>query len=47
MDDEETVPKFVLPLITSSYVVKKGILRNVLVHEIISSSVVTQVIEVE
>ena len=42
MDDKETVPKFVLPMIMSSYMVKKGILRNVLIHEIISSSVVIQ-----
>ena len=47
MDDKETVPKFVLTMIMSSYTVKKGILRNVLIHEIISSSVVIQGIQVE
>ena len=47
MDDKETVPKFVLTMIMSSYTVKKGILRNVLIHEIISSSVVIRGIQVE
>ena len=47
MDDKETVPKFVLPMIMSSYMAKKGILRNVLIHEIIGSSVVIQSTQVE
>ena len=47
IDDKETVKKFVLPMIMSSYMVKKGILRNALIHEIISSSVVIQGIQVE
>ena len=47
MADKETVPKFVSPMIMSSYMVKKGILRNVLIHEIVSSSVVIQGIQVE
>ena len=47
MDDKETVSKLVLPMMMSSYTVKKGILRNVLVHEIISSLVVIQGIRVE
>ena len=47
MEDNETVPKFVLPMIMSSFMVKKGILRNVLVNEIISNPVVIQGIQVE
>ena len=47
MDDKETVPKFVLPTIMSSYIVKKSILRNVSIHEIISSLVVIQGMQVE
>ena len=47
MDEKETVPKSVLPMIMSSYMVKKGILRNILIHEVISSLVVIQGIQAE